>query len=484
MTFSFLQQRAIRVLTRPPEILFALTRHAVLVGVCALLGAGLVWAMVVAQPPIYEARAQLLISKNDSILASLSSLSQTDRRAWRDLDLEVFLNAQSSVLRSKEVLEKLILCTGFSWGAAGSESDREESETVRDHIAALKGTVKTWLSEILLLEAPERSGADPEIAMQRSIESFQRRSEVKAEKSSSTIDLLVRGEDSERLKQELRCWIEAYKNHLTEMARETWDGFLSELSTNYSRRKDSAAAELAAFRAANPGVSESKIDFLKDHIRELYFELADLRRRQLELAVPAANVLSVDPEYRALITRKIELETEKELYPASSSKSALVQKQLDYVSSELAAYMSALSQAKSLDDSNGDTPYDSRLAILTGDIRSLSDERDRVSDKLKQLEELETRYNSATETLDHFEAMKLASLHMQSPLNVQISDDPAVDSSPVGLDPLTKICLGSLAGLFLGVFCALLFEILCGKVRFKRDVIDDFGLSVVAVLPR
>ena len=136
-------------------------------------------------------------------------------------------------------------------------------------------------------------------------------------------------------------------------------------------------------------------------------------------------------------------------------------------------------------NAEGDARLQRRAATLAAEYKRLWDEKNRISDGLKELEDLDERYDSANENVENFERVKLEALHLlESPLNVQVSDEPAVDTSPVGMQPLGKVFLGSLAGLALGVVLAILREVLCGKVRFKHDLIEDFGLPVVSVVPR
>ncbi len=119
------------------------------------------------------------------------------------------------------------------------------------------------------------------------------------------------------------------------------------------------------------------------------------------------------------------------------------------------------------------------------ELRDLQTRRTRVSEKLEEHEHLVKRYETATENFDRFESMRLNSLdRLDSPLNVEVSDEPSVDTEPYSHHPLLKLSIGSLLGLVLGMGLALFREVTCGRVRFKHDLIDDFALPVVGVLPR
>lgn len=479
MTPSFLRRRLTRVLTRPPEFLYALTRHWLLLGICLLLGTSLMWTIVVNQPVIYEGRAQLLVSRNDSILAILSP---SYKHAWRDRDMTAFLNSQCAILQSDSVLRELILSTGFAWGRA------EKPGAIEETIRSITGSI----SQFLRLEDPPLADVDAEFAKQSAIEDFQLRSEVVPDRRGDTIDLLVTGTDDEIIKQELHCWIESYKSRLAEMARETWKGFLVERGLSYARRKELAARELQRFNEANPSVSESRREILTEQAVQVQIELMDLRRRIADTLPSVTTLRDVDPEYHAFVTEKARLEIERQKLLASgfSEHSTLVQsvrKQLKWVSSKL------LDSADTTTQDQSEVPYflehqtklEKRAAFLATELKRLRNEKNHIGDKLKQLQGLEKRYENVHESFENFAQVKSDLLQqLESPLNVQVSDEPAVDTKPVGLNPLMKLFLGSLVGLLIGVISAVFLEVVCGRVRFKHDLIDDFGLPVVSVLPR
>lgn len=485
MTLSFLQQRIVRVLTRPPEILYALTRHWLLITVCLLLGTGVMWGRLVSAPAIYEGHAQLLVSKNDSMLTTLSEVGP---QTSRDRDMWGFLNSQSAILQSDSVLRKLVLCTGFSWtpdrSIAGSDSDEE---TIEDTIES----VAREFSELLHIQQPPLDGEDEDSAMQSIIQGFKSRLEIITDKRGSTIDLILYGTDDETIKQELHCWIEAYRSHLAEMARRTWEDFLSERGRNYARIREATSHELQTFVEENPNVSESRRDLLSEQIVQITIELNDLRRRIVESA-PSVTALRVDPEYTALITEKTTLELRREELLASrfSEESTAVQtvtKRLEWVENKLEGFETIGEEESPVDDNREEreSTLEKRSALLAADLKRLWTEKYDISDKLKDHQALGARYANANENYERFELMKLEALHLlESPLNVQVSDEPSVNTEPTGLPPLLKLAAGSLLGVFLGMGFALLREIFCGRIRFKHDLMDDFGLPVVTVLPR
>ncbi|MEM7234348.1 MAG: hypothetical protein AAF517_19375 [Planctomycetota bacterium] len=62
MNIVFLKNRLIRVVTRPPEILYAMSRHLFLIGFFAAVGTIVMFAVVSSQPKLYQGRARLSVS--------------------------------------------------------------------------------------------------------------------------------------------------------------------------------------------------------------------------------------------------------------------------------------------------------------------------------------------------------------------------------------------------------------------------------------
>ena len=484
MTLSFLQRRMKRILTRLPEFLYALTRHWFLVVFCLLIGTSSMWCVLVTQPVTYEARAQLLVNRNDSILSTLSGAGQSG--PLRGGDIGAFLNSQTAILQSDSVVRKIILCTGFSGASnpVGAKPHGDgESESVQDQI----DSVVQELSKFLLLQQPMLEASSEEKAMLSAIERFKERSEVIPNLRENTIDLLVYGTSHDAMKQDLQCWIEAYKSRLAAMEKETWEDFLAERGRKYASRKETVYQDVQMFNEANPNVAESRREFLFEQIVQIRFELNSLRQRMI-ISLPTPAALRVNPEYTRLVAEKNGLEMKLvQLKEAGFSENSTPVRPLKRQLNLAIGKLSNLEMPTSVETSDPelDRIFDSRVAILEGELKALYAERSRVSEKLKEYEDLEERYKDASENFDRFELVKLEALQLlESPLNVQVSDEPAVDPRPVGLPALLKLSLGSLAGLFAGMGLAIILEVLCGKIRFKHDLIDDFGLPVVAVLPR
>ena len=68
-------------------------------------------------------------------------------------------------------------------------------------------------------------------------------------------------------------------------------------------------------------------------------------------------------------------------------------------------------------------------------------------------------------------------------ITVRILDKPTASALPVNHEKFIKVALGGVGGLLGGFLLALTAEVFCRTVRFKKDVIEEFELEVVGVLP-
>ncbi|HZN58382.1 MAG TPA: hypothetical protein VFD71_09935, partial [Planctomycetota bacterium] len=69
-------------------------------------------------------------------------------------------------------------------------------------------------------------------------------------------------------------------------------------------------------------------------------------------------------------------------------------------------------------------------------------------------------------------------------VQVQTTERPTVDRKPYNTYPHRQVLYGTVGGIVLGLCLALVLELLSNKVRFKNDVITEFGIPVVGVIPR
>jgi hypothetical protein len=64
--FDYVKHRAVRVLTRLPELFYALGRHWFLILVCVGLAGVASWYVVLSLPLVYEGRAQIVSKVRDT----------------------------------------------------------------------------------------------------------------------------------------------------------------------------------------------------------------------------------------------------------------------------------------------------------------------------------------------------------------------------------------------------------------------------------
>ena len=105
MNHALLRKRVVRIVTSPAEVLYAITRHWVLLVVCIAAGTLIMWKKEVGGIRIYEGHAQLLVNPIDTLVVSQGA----NRSQGRSGDeIQRFLVSQTNILLSDSVLQKLI----------------------------------------------------------------------------------------------------------------------------------------------------------------------------------------------------------------------------------------------------------------------------------------------------------------------------------------------------------------------------------------
>ena len=480
MNLPFLQQRMVRILTRPPEILYALTKHWFAVGVCVSLGTIATWSLVVSGPILYEGRAQLLINPDDPIMSRLNE-SPTTRGPSR-LQLTTFLAQQSSILRSDSVLRKLV-----SLSSNGNVAPPREPSGIQKKLRQLKSAI----SKTLMLPSTGSEKDDSGRDMQRAVEGFALRSEVIPNPEGNTVDLVVYGANTGSILAELHWWIEAYRSHLSDISRETWGDHLNRRAEKFDGAQKKAKAELDKFRDANPLVSEGRNEELTQRLLRINIDIAEIKSalHRSDFST-ATELIPRDPEAARLRSQRNDMmiARERKLSEGHEKTDRAVMeftRGIDLLNKQLGGRGSNIPLTVSPQEHI--LRSQQLLETLVADEAKLYGEKNKLGERLKDYQDLERRYDEAHERFVQADDLRLAAASLidsQRMLQVQVSDKPTVDTKPVDHQPFQKLLLGAIAGLAIGIVLSIVLEILCGKVRFKQDVVDDFGLPVVAVLPR
>lgn len=494
MTIEFLRNRLVRILMRPPEIIYALARHWMLCAFLVLLGVAGMWIQLIGKPFVYQGHAQLLVDPTDPAIAmfspsGMSSALRTPR------DMRNLLEAQQEVLMNESVLEKLVvlreqrgvslLAPTREWGAQSRQEGDEELSI---------GSIQRKLMGFLRLSGPKIDARDREAVTMAAVKELQRRISVELS-VSGTLDLYVYGALKDMIALELTCWIEAYRDKVHQMAREGIDGIFKSRTDRVLQEEKDAAEALDRFTEENPDFSMAILEDIDAELSQLRTEKYELERRidteDFRSAVTAPS-RPPDPEYQSLIAQKHRLEVDlmgkrAEGYPDTSSQVRALLQQLEWVGERLEAFPEYEPEISSDDGGGVSQRLQDRLDAITTRLNKLLGEKIELGRIAKRYQDLEERLQQARENRQHLgvvlqEAMDV--LESQRTLKVKVSNEPTVDVDPYNYRPLRMLGFGALGGLFAGLVLCVLLEVLCGKVRFKHDLIDDFGLPVIAVFSK
>ena len=465
MTFKFFAHRLKRMLGRPPELLYAVTRHWLIVGLLTAAGAIVLWADRVSSPVIYEGRAQLLVSPNDLLMQRLAPESAGMGRS-RD-QFKRFMNAQASLLSSHSVLRKMFGKLEEDGVSLPSPKYEQESEA---GVARYVSSAKRRLSEVLRFDAPDSELGAREVALDRATSGFRRRSRIEYDSAGNSINLFVYGVEHKRIESELLNWIGAFVQHASDVSQTSWKPFLESRSLHYGNAVDTAQTDVDAFRELNLDVSESALVFVEHQIAQLL----------------APSRAAIDPEVNQLNGEKLRLELELAAFeergvPETSREYRTSQRLLTTIQERLAAR----GAGGTANGSEGQ--LEKKREAVTEQLMALLLRKAELKEQLESLSRLRAKLDRAEEQREKFAHLTQESLDIlesNKVVVVQDSDPPTVSAAPYNFHPGRDVLRGAAGGFGLGVLLAFLLEILCAKVRFRHDITDDFGLKVVTVLPR
>jgi uncharacterized protein involved in exopolysaccharide biosynthesis len=494
MSLDLLRRRVFRILTRPPELLYALTRHPLLILVFVWIGALILWAKVSSEPMLLEGKARLQIVTSDPVLATLT---ETGRGGGFRSTTEVrsFLLSQIDILNSETVIASMFTDprTGLYSAPGGAESrkvdddDDDVVDSLRDRITTVKRNIAGGLGV-------RRVPLEPASEVTREVAAFRGRSNVTARPESSSLELTVYGTASKRIAEELKAWIDSYRTRIDNVSREGIDQYLKARAKHFEELESKAWGEIAQWREKNPGISEALLDDLTQQIAQVQYEILQVRSR-IELG-PAALVV-VAPQARG------QRSSQPNLYQAERLKLEMeIARRLSGGAGENSREIQTLrNQIEWLDNKINSLPFEEepqlpaqvterleeRLGALEERLKDLWMQKGVLNDKLAVLKNLQGKHNRAVEAADRF-AMQtedtMVLLSSNRHINVRVSDGPTVSAEPLAFHPLRMILLGAAGGLGAGILLALLLEIFSGKVRFKHDILSDLGLPVVTVFPK
>ncbi len=121
MNPEYIKKRALRILTTPPELLYAVSRHWFAIALCLGIGVSVTVAKVATDSPFYGAKARLLIKEQGATVEQGPNGREGDSRR--------FLQSQVEILKSTSVLRALVRELGADQLILQDEGVAKPSET-------------------------------------------------------------------------------------------------------------------------------------------------------------------------------------------------------------------------------------------------------------------------------------------------------------------------------------------------------------------
>src|SRR5262245_43775242 len=141
MNLDTLRRRVIARFTILPEILYAITRHWMILALCVGTGTAVMVAKVSTDPVIYEGKATLVLNSNESMIV------EQDRRRDDRENAANFFSSRVEMLSSDSVLRKVVVEIQPS-NILMQEMNLESQGygPVRKTIQAFKDKISGWMS--------------------------------------------------------------------------------------------------------------------------------------------------------------------------------------------------------------------------------------------------------------------------------------------------------------------------------------------------
>ncbi|MGH9362767.1 MAG: hypothetical protein ACRD2T_12705, partial [Thermoanaerobaculia bacterium] len=418
------------------------------------------------------------------------------RRPGRDV-LAVFIAEQLNILQSNDVLETVVKQIGVDQVQIQDTDPREGREL--GVVQRLYREIKQKLDGLFSGLEPSTAVSLEEQARQRAMNLFRRRSYVRNDRRSHLVKVGLYGTHFPRLKREMDFWLESYRMRIAEITRLSFQKHFDDRVLFWGKEEKSARQKLDQFKRDNPGVSKEHLENARLNVISYRYTLDRLQRQLAEnpgaaVILPSPPPSPLAPEQdtlAALKGRKNELATElaalRGRFPPGNEKIKSTEQMLKSVEEEIRRKENPLAPGPGAETAGKSPEELLRDAIARVDLmlRKAVDEESTLRVRVSDLDQLVLDHGKAGENLRRYrDLMDLKEEQTQSRMfvDIKVTDEPRTSANPIG-GSLGRVPLGTLGGLAVGLLLAFAMELLNPRVRFKRDLEDELGLRVVAVLP-
>jgi uncharacterized protein involved in exopolysaccharide biosynthesis len=482
MNLDTLRRRVIARFTILPEILYAVTRHWMILALCVGIGTAIMVAKVSTDPVMYEGKATLMLNSNESMIV------EQDRRRDDRENAASFFASRVEILTSDTVLRRVILQIQAT-NILNQDMNLESNQYgyVRRKIQGFKDEVSGWLS---YLEHPNVIDTGGELLIQKGINSFRRRLRVIPSAKTAAVELRLYGNNYDSIQKELETWIDSYKNRLSEVTNENTKAYFDSRMKFWKQRRDDAHKNLEEFKQNNPKVSQSSFEQLKKQL-DRDEDWKDELERKRDLPAAARPLLSEtlpkDPDYQSYL--RLRSETEQKIISATAEFGPESQRVRDLTETlhQIDEKLRGFTQPELADPELFRRQQAEQIKSLSIKIVEERDAVAKMDGLCQELKALEDDFQQNKKVMQGYQTMVLEEadrMELGKSVQVQTTERPAVDRKPYNSYPHRQVLYGTVGGIVLGLGLALVLELLSNKVRFKNDVITEFGIPVVGVIPR
>jgi uncharacterized protein involved in exopolysaccharide biosynthesis len=475
-----IKNRALQRLSSPPELLYAFTRHWLLIIGLAAFGTLVMTGKVSTDTPLYEAKATMSLHADQSIVVGHGGSTEGK-------DSERLLMSRVSLLSSETVIRTLVQHLKPPNLLAQDENPEEPSYgPVRKFVSQIKKEINEFLT---YLEHPQTRDYGEEREIQRAVSAFRRRSEVVPNTRTGTVQLRVYGTNRELLLRELDQWIEAFRVRLVELPRETRDYYLDSRMRHWREMEASAQRDIDDFRRANPDVSKEAQNLLVQETLRLQLRKENLERQLEGGGVPLearASTEPSNPEVEDLLSQKRQLEADRRKllphFPPESDRLRSVNENIRLVEEKLREVLGLSPERVEREKPT----LAEQITALTNAINQAVQQQSALASRLDVLHNLEEEHQLARRTRMSYEVMGHEELDRREStklMDAQVIEKPQASWLPFETYPYRQILYGGIAGLGAGASLALLLELFRRTVRLRSDVETEFPVRVIGVIP-
>ncbi len=481
----FLRQKLSRVLSRPPEVLYALSSHPFLILGCLCLGGLATWASQVSMQTTYVASAQLLVQPPDTT-------AEGRVNARSRLEQFQFFNRQVRILDSDPVIGDMLKILTGEGTETGSIADSNPVQQIGERLNDFQDRIE----ELIKLDQAAMGARGNDL--QARIYAFRDRARLEPDSKNNVVHLYVHGQNRDAIMKEIRTWIDSYEERANAIAQKGQEELIQSRLSYRREVRDEADRKLKKHLETYPEIADWTAEDLMLVITNTQARIQELDNRILNYRpeTPADRprspaLLELEGEIqgleRTLRGREMAL-FDMELYLAPDTPEiGREKKAIGHLKSQIEAKQKEIARIEAAE--NVPTTTASGRDVLA-ELRGQRQEKAleftrlvRLKKHVHTLADLEKTLEVAQGDLQEVEATANM-VATQRGVDILEPQRPAVNARREGPRPLYVVLGGIGIGMFVGMALAVLCEVFSGRVRFKHDVMAELGMPVIAVFPK